>query len=148
MLILEMVSKNEGTIGRRLLPSCMVVALSLFGIAQRQASGEDFTTIHSTSTTTLSLTSTITVQASTPTARQSQEMQEGAVYILQGCYGQEEPSAVGTILGANVTLPNASGRDGMSLSTCLVSCKTPASHDVKPRHEQDLSLFVGLSDGK
>lgn len=148
MLILEMVSKNEGTIGRRFLPSCMAVALSLFGIAQRQASGQDFTTIHGTSTTTLSLTSTITVQASTPTARQSQEMQGGAIYILQGCYGQEEPSDVGTILGANVTLRNAYGRDGMSLSTCMESCKTPASHEVKPRHEQDLSLFVGLSDGR
>lgn len=126
----------------------MAVALSLFGIAQCQASGEEYTTVHSTSTTTLSLTSTITVQANTPTALQRKEMQKGEVYILQGCYGQGEPSNVETMLGSNVTVRNAAGKDGMSLSMCLNFCKSPASPEIKPRDEQSLSLFVGLSEGK
>lgn len=141
-------SKNEGTIGRRFLPPCMAVALSLFGIAQCHASGEHDTTVHGTSTTTLSLTSTVTVQPNTPTALQSQEMQKGEVYILQGCYGQDEPGDVGTMLGANVTVRNAAGKDGMSLSMCLNFCKSPASPEIKSRDEHGLSLFVGLSEGK
>lgn len=143
-----MVSTNEGTIGRRLLPSCMAVALSLLGIAQCHASGEEDTTVHGTSTTTLSLTSTITVQANAPTALQSKEMQKGEVYVLQGCYGQGEPSHVETMLGTNSTVRNAAGKDGMSLSMCLNFCKSPASPEIKPRDEQSLSLFVGLSEGK
>ena len=126
----------------------MVVALSLFGIAQPQASGEKFTTIQGTSTTTLSLTRTITIQANTPTALQSEKMQKGEVYILQGCYGQDEPSDVGTILGTNFTVRNAAGKDGMSLSMCLDFCKSPPPTETKPRDEQSLSLYVGLSDGK
>lgn len=143
-----MVSKNEGATGRRFLPSCMAVALSLCGIAQCQASGEELTTLHGTSTTTLSLTRTITIQANTPTALQSEEMQKGEVYILQGCYGQDEPGDVGTMLGANVTVQNAAGKNGMSLSMCLDFCKSPPSTEIKPRDGQGLSLFVGLSDGK
>lgn len=126
----------------------MAVALSLFGLAQRQASGEELTTIHGTSTTTLSLTRTITVQASTPTALQSEEMQKEEVYILQGCYGQVEPSDVGTLLGANYTVRNASGKDGMSLSMCLDFCKSPPPTQTKPQEGRGLSPFVGLSDGK
>lgn len=148
MPLLDMVSKNEGTIGRRLLPSCRAIALSLLCMAQGQALGEDSITVLGTYTTTLSLTRTITIQANTPTAVQSKEMQKGEVYILQGCYGQGEPSDVGATLGANVEVRNATGKDGMSLSMCLDLCKSPASPEIKPRDEQSLSLFVGLSDGK
>lgn len=148
MPLLEMASKNEGTIRRRLLSLRVAVALSLFGIARCQASGEDLTTVHGTSTTTLSLTRTITIQAHTPTALQSQKMQKGEVYILQGCYGYNEPSDVGTMLGTNSTVRNAAGKDGMSLSMCLDFCKSTVPPEIKSKDEQSLSLYVGLSDGK
>lgn len=147
MILLDMALKNEGTIGRRLLQSCMTIALSLLDIAQCHGTEEHLTTIHATSTTTLSLTRTRTV-TSTPTALQSEEMQKGEVYILQGCYGQDEPSDVRTMLGTNVTVRDAAGKDGMSLSMCLDFCKLPAAPETKSRDEQTLSSFVGLSDGK
>lgn len=148
MPLLEMTSKNEGTIRRRLLSLRMAVALSRFNIAQCQASGDDLTTVHGTSTTTLSLTRTITIQAHTPTALQSHKMQKGEVYILQGCYGYNEPSDVGAILGTNATVRNAAGKDGMSLSMCLDFCKSTAPPGSKSKDEQSLSLYIGLSDGK
>lgn len=148
MLLLAMASKSEGTLGRRFLPSCVAVALSLLSNVQCQASGEELTRVHGTSTTTLSLTRTITIQPNTPTALQSKEMHKGEIYILQGCYEQDEPGDVGTMLGPNATVRNAAGKDGMSLSMCLDLCKSPASPETKPEDEQDLSLYVGLSDGK
>lgn len=148
MIFLEMVSRNEGTLGRRLLPSCAAVALSLFGIAHCQAAGQEFTRVYGTSTTTLSLTRTITIQPNTPTALQSEEMEEGPIYILQGCYGLDKPSDVATMLGADATVRNAAGKHGMSLSMCLDLCKSPTSPENKSKDEQDLSLYVGLSDGE
>lgn len=148
MLLLDMASKSEGTIRRRFLSLRMAVALSLLGIAQCQSSGEVLTTVHGTSTTTLSLTRTITIQTYTPTTLQREKMQKGAVYILQGCYGPNEARDVETVLGADATARNATGKDGMSLSMCLDFCKSPAPTEVKSRDEQRLSLYVGLSDGR
>ncbi|KAK2600799.1 hypothetical protein N8I77_010306 [Diaporthe amygdali] len=148
MLLPEMASKNEGTIGWRYLPLYAVALLSLLGTPQCQASEGELTTIQSTTTTTLSLTQTITVQATTPTSVQSEKMQNGDIYILQGCYGRDGTNNIGTILGSNFTAPDTSTRDGMSLSMCLFLCRLPASSGVKARDEQSLPLYIGLSDGK
>lgn len=148
MLLLEMASEHEGTIGWRFLPPCVAVVLSLFGTAECQTSEDWVTTVQSTTTTTLSLTRTITVQGSTPTAVQSEEMKNGEIYIVQGCFGQHGSSDIGAMLGSDYTVRNATGKDGMSLSICLGLCGSPASPETKPRDEQHPSLYVGLSDGK
>jgi hypothetical protein len=149
MLLLEMSSKNEGTMWRWFLSLRILVALSLFGIVQCWASGEDLTTAHDTSTTNLALTQTITTsQAYTPTALQSEKMQRGEVYILQGCYKPNEARDVETILGADEAARNATGADGMSLAMCLDFCQSSAQPGIRSRGEQSLSLYVGLSDGR
>ncbi|KAI3394776.1 hypothetical protein diail_2245 [Diaporthe ilicicola] len=142
-----MASKNEGTVGWRFLPTCLAIVLSLVGTAEGHASGDDLTA-QVTTTTTLLLTRTITIQVSKPTALQSEEMKNGEVYIVQGCFGQDGPSDVGNMLGSDFTVRNATGKDGMSLSMCLGLCGSPATPEIEQPDGQHPSLYVGLSDGK
>lgn len=149
MLLLDMASKNEGTLRRRFLSLRMAVALSLFGIAQCQEPGEDLTVAGTTTKTIrVSSTSTTTIQAHLASAVPSKNMPKGDVYILQGCYRPNVARSIDTMLGQDATSPNATARDGMTLSACLDFCKVPASTGTQSKKDHSLSLYVGLSNGK
>ncbi|KAG8167737.1 hypothetical protein KVR01_003426 [Diaporthe batatas] len=145
MPLLDMGSKTEGTIRRRFLSLRVAVALSPFGIAQCQESGEDLT-VSGTKTVHVSSTSTITIPAHSASAIPSRNMPKGEVYILQGCYRPNAVRSLDTMLGEDATNPNGTARDGMSLSACLDLCKLPALPETQS--EQEYSLYVGLSNGK
>lgn len=142
-----MASKNEGMTWRRVLSLHLAVALSLFNITQCEESRGDLT-VSGTTTVHVSSTSTITIQAHSASAIPSEIMPKGEVYILQGCYRPNVVRSIETMLGEDAWNPNATARDGMSLSTCLDLCKSPASPETQSKQDYSLSLYVGLSNGK
>lgn len=133
----------------RFLP-CMAVALSILAdAAQGQVSGAEVTIIRSTTTMTITTTTLYSTSTQTTTIQTTANaapggmMDGGEEYLLQGCYGQDGLSDVGTILGADYTTRNATAGVGrLSLSMCLEFCGSSAGPNQQPYS------YVGVSDGK